>query len=586
MNSMSPAQRARMQDLMRKRYGGPRGPSPSAARMAGAQALGAASAPDMYTGGALQAEFLTLPRAPLAVRVLGHLTYGATPTSLAQFSALGSNDTDRIANFVEWQLDWPAIDDSAVETRLSNAGYTTLGKTLPQLWADHVAPDPAWEIRMRPAWEIQRASFVRAVHSKRQLREVMVNFWHDHFNVTATEDNAGPVYVHYDRDVLRRHAFGNFRAMLEDVVRSTAMLYYLDNVDNTRAGPNENFARELLELHTLGAEHYLGFADPFDIPPCAEDPAYPAGYCDIDVYEAASAFTGWTVKNGHWEFPSDNDGTFVYRASWHDAGPKFVLGRLLNPEQPSMKDGRDVLDRLASHPNVAKFICSKLIRRFVSDTPNPALVASAAAVFRQHWQAADQIVRVLRHILLSPDLANSWGYKQRRPFEMMAAAMRALGSDWTLRMDTAKSDEFMWRMGYSGHTPYDWPAPNGYPDTGPAWSGSNNHAMTWKMLNWLTETAENGTTLAPILQITRTSVAKWTANNLVDFWCGRILGYLPTAARRQTLVSFMAQNGDPASYVIADTDTWAAADLKQHYNQQRLRSMVSLILLSPEFSSR
>jgi uncharacterized protein (DUF1800 family) len=583
---LSAVDQTAIREQFRRRYGTSGKRSVPAAASGSIPLRAAAAATALSVGGPQPAQRLTLPPAPLAVRVLGNLTYGATVASLAEFNALGGNDAERIANFVEWQLDWSAIDDSAVEARLAAAGYSTLGKSLTQLWADHVLPDPAWDVRMRPAVEVQRASFVRAVHSKRQLREVVVNFWHDHFNVTSSDGSAGPVYVHFDRDVLRQHAFGNFRAMLEEVARSTSMLYYLDNADNSRAGPNENFARELLELHTLGAENYYGFMDPFDVPKCPEDPDYPAGYTDIDVYETASAFTGWTVKDGHWEYPTENDGTFVYRQSWHDAGPKFLLGMMLYPEAPALKDGRDVLDRLASHPRVAKSICKKLIRRFVSDSPNPALVDSAATVFRQNWQAADQIERTLRHILTSPLLYNSWGHKQRRPFEAMAAAMRVLGVDWTLRVGQDKSNDFMWHMGFTGHTPYEWPAPNGYPDSAPAWSGSNSHAMSWRMLNWLTETTDNGVPLAPIVQATRANVAQWTAANLVDHWCRRILGYLPTAARRQTLLAFMAQNGDPNTYVIADTNAWATGDLKQHYNHERLRSMVSLILMSPEFLSR
>src|SRR3546814_3751226 len=143
--------------------------------------------------------------------------------------------------WVDDQLDWEAIDDSAVESRLAAAGYTTLGKSLKQLWTDHVQGDPAWEVRMRPAWEIQRACLVRAVHSRRQLRELLVTFWHDHFNVMATDYSAGPVYVHYDRDVIRANAFGNFRTMLEAVAQSTAMLSFLDNRSNTSAGPHANF---------------------------------------------------------------------------------------------------------------------------------------------------------------------------------------------------------------------------------------------------------------------------------------------------------------------------------------------------------
>ena len=528
----------------------------------------------------------TLGKPAFVVRALNNMSYGATPTSIAEFNGLGSNDFQRLANWVDWQLDWAAIDDSAVATRLANAGYTTLGKSLTQLWADHIKADPEYSLRMRPAWEVQRASYVRATYSRRQLYEVVVNFWHSHFNVMGTDFSVGPVFAHYDRDVIRAHATGNFRSMLEAVAKSTSMLYYLDNLNNSRSGPNENYARELLELHTFGAENYLGFMDPFQVPKCPEDPAYPIGYTDIDVYETSAAFTGWSAKNGHWQFPDENDGTFTYRQSWHDAGPKFLLGMMVYPEQPALKDGRDVLDRLASHPRVAKFICKKLIRRFINDTPSQRLIDSAAAVFRNHWQHPRQIEITLRHILNSDDMYNSWGQKIRRPFEATVAAMRVLGQDWTLRLDHPKSDEFMWRVGPTGHAPYTWPAPNGFPDVAQAWSGANSFAMTWKLINWMTETKDAEVPMSPILAATRAGVASWTANNLVNFWCQRLLGYQPSAARKTVLSRFMAQNGDPATQVIADTDTWAASDLKKHYNHQRLRSMVSLILMSPEFLSR
>ncbi|TXH71438.1 MAG: DUF1800 domain-containing protein [Lysobacteraceae bacterium] len=589
-------QRKSVYDAIARRHGvrGPLRFQSAAPREADAEPV-AVQAPVANGGTSVQApamsrssspDLLTLNRAPFAVRVLNHLTYGVTPELISAFNALGSNDTARLTAFVDQQLNHAAIDDGALDTRLSSAGYTTLNKSLTQLWADHVAPDPAWEVRMLPAFEVQRATLVRAVYSKRQLREVMVGFWHDHFSVQGTDFSSGPVFVHYNRDVMRANAFGNFRTLLEAMAQSTSMMYFLDNASNTRSGPNENFARELLELHTLGAENYLGFMDPFEVPPCPEDPSYPIGYTDVDVYETASAFTGWSVKDGHWQYPTEDDGNFVYRQAWHDAGPKFVLGKFLNPEQPAMKDGRDILDRLASHPRTAKFICKKLIRRFVSDRPDPALVDSAAAIFRQNWQHPDQIKLTLRHILLSNAFIHSWGQKNRRPFELVAAMLRAIGADWTARMGNSKSDELFWLLSMTGHSPHEWPSPNGYPDTGVAWSGSTSYAMTWRLLNWLTETTDNSVPLAPILALSRANVAQWTANNLVDYWCQRLLGYLPSTARRQILVSFMAQNGNAASYVITDTDAWSVSDLKQHYNHQRLRSMVSLILMSPEFMSR
>jgi len=479
-----------------------------------------------------------------------------------------------------------------VATRLSDAGYTTLGKTLAQQWSQHVRADVEYGVRMRPGWEVQREALVRAVFSKRQLFEVTTAFWHDHFNVMVSDYDCCPVYGHYDRDVIRANAFGNFRRMLEDVARSTAMMIYLDNKSNRRSGPNENFARELLELHTFGAENYLGFMDPFEVPPCPEDPDYPIGYTDIDVYETAAAFTGWTINNNHWEFThaSKDDGAFYYHADWHDSGPKFVLGRFIYPERPALQDGRDILDRIASHPRVAKFICRKLARRFVGDDPPQALVDSAAAVFRAHWQAPDQIKRTLRHILLSDTAQYAWGRKTRRPFETVAATLRVLGCQWTYTFDENRSNDLNWRLGFTGHQPYDWPAPNGYPDVATAWSGASTLGMTWKLQNWLTETnnvAGDGK-LMPLLEITRAGLApsQWTANRLVAFWCQRVLGYQPVAQRLDVLRRFMAQNGDPASYVIEDTNAWVQGDLKRHYNHERLRSMVSLILMSPEFLSR
>ncbi|MBP6797023.1 MAG: DUF1800 family protein, partial [Luteimonas sp.] len=191
---------------------------------------------------------------------------------------------------------------------------------------------------------------------------------------------------------------------------------------------------------------------------------------------------------------------------------------------------------------------------------------------------------------LSDDSQQAWGRKIRRPFEAVVAGLRVLDSNWTYRLDENRSNDFNWRMGFTGHQPYDWPAPNGYPTENTAWSGAATFGMTWKLLNWLTETdnvAGNGK-LLPILETTRSGLpaTQWTANRLVEFWCNRILGYQPAASRLTALRGFMAQNGDPAGYVIEDTDNWAQSDLKRHYNQQRLRSMVSLILMSPEFLSR
>ena len=523
----------------------------------------------------------TLARPPAWIRAHQRLGWGLTPTARTEFQALGPDDVTRWNAMVDQQLAWEQIDDSEVETRLSNGGYTTLAKTLPQLWADHVASNPDWSVRMRPAWEVQRSIVMRAVWSKRQLRERLITFWHDHFNVRVNDYDAGPLFVHYHRNVIRGNALGNFRTMLEAVARSTSMLFYLDNRSNTRSGPNENFARELLELHTFGAENYLGFMHPGEVPPCPEEPSLPIGYTDLDVYDTAACFTGWSVNSG-----TGGDGTFRYIDGNHDTGPKFVLGLYILPSQPPLKDGQDVMDRICRHPRVAKFICGKLIRHFAADDGIPqALVDSAAAVFLAQRAAPDQLRQVLAHILKSEFVRESWGEKRRRPAEVTVAALRAAGADWTLRFNS-RGDEFMWRLGSTGHGPCDWASPNGYPDTARAWSGANSFVTGWRMLYWLTNTDEADLRLLQIVEISRAAVPQWTARALVEFWCGRLLGQLPPGNRLQTLIGLMAQNGNPDTYVIADDNTWRGADLRGHYNHARLRTMVAMILMSPEFYLR
>ena len=200
------------------------------------------------------------PLPSMDVIASNRLGFGPRPGFQDAFQALGATPQERLQAYVDQQLSYATVDDAACNARLAAACFTTLNKSLTQLWADHVYNNTqGWSYRMLPITESERATWIRAVYSQRQLFEVLVDFWHNHFNVHGWHSYAGPVFVHYDRDVIRAHALGNFRQMLEAVAKSTAMLYYLDNYLNQVGGFNENFARELLELHTMGAENYLGF---------------------------------------------------------------------------------------------------------------------------------------------------------------------------------------------------------------------------------------------------------------------------------------------------------------------------------------
>src|SRR5437879_4069781 len=256
----------------------------------------------------------------------------------------------------------------------------------------------------------------------------------------------------FDRDVIRPHALGHFQNLLAAVARSPAMLYYLDNWQSAaeperptlaqrgrgaRHGINENFGRELLELHTLGVD---------------------GGYTQQDVIEVARASTGWTIDD------PERIGRFVFRPELHDAGPKLVLGDSL-PAGRGVEDGEAVLTLLARHPATARFIATKLVRRFVSDTPPGGLVKRAARTFRD---SSGDIREVLRTIFASREFFSRAAYraKVKSPFELVASAVRGLGAAADTSPRTAQL------VAQLGEPLYGHDAPNGYPETGSAWLGS------------------------------------------------------------------------------------------------------------------
>ena len=539
---------------------------------------------------------LTTP--PAAVRWLTKATFGAAPSDVAAFNALGATDDARWTAWVERQLVPGAIDDSACDSRVASAGFTTLGKTLQQLWADHRSQTSNYYLRMLPVSEIECLTLIRQTYSQRQLFESMVDFWHDHFSVFGTDYDGGPVFVPFDRDVIRPQSLGNFRTMLEAVAKSTTMMYYLDLYSSTRAGPNENFARELFELHTLGAENYGGVLFPDDpslgVGQLADGSSIRLRYVDNDVYEATSTLTGWTLKNGHWQFPTENDGTFIYRDDWHDQYQKYVLNRYF-PAYGHQADGTKLFDILASHPGTANYVCRKLVRRFVSDTPPSSLVATAAQTFMQNWQQPDQIGRVVRVILNSAEFKSAWGTRMRRPAVATVGALRALGANFTPVPDNTSAwtttEEFLSRLQQTGNRLFYWPAPNGYPDKQVAWASSGALGMTFRLLARLPEMRTvNGQATSPYLaDVAATTTAALSganlnAQNIAGLWCDRLLGYRPEPVFT-VATNFMRQNATATAQLTID-ETWNGPNLSRHYNQSRLRTMVALILCSPEFMRR
>ncbi len=508
---------------------------------------------------------------PLAVIAFTRLAFGARPGDVAAFNALGNSNQERLDAYLDQQLDPNSIDDSALDTRLAAAGFVTLNKSLTQLWADHVVAgiDPSL-----PTVELERATMMRAIYSERQLVEALADFWHNHFNVYGWAYPIRSVLPHFDQSVIRFHMLGNFREMLEAVATHTAMLYYLDNYKSSNAGPNENWARELFELHTMGAENYLGVMRQADVP--KDNAGKPIGYVDDDVYEATRCFTGWSVSNSSSNPMVGNSGQFYYRAEWHDRFQKNVLGQFIPADQAALKDGRDVLDMLAEHPGVARFICRKLCVRFVSDNPSQSLIDSAAAVFSQHVNAPDQLKKVYRHIMRSTDFQNSWGGKIKRPFEATVSALRAMNADIVISVDEEFGDSLMWLYRLIGQRSFSWKAPNGYPDKFAHWQGATSLAMRWRLANWLVDRRDAADDYYIDIFAQHPAGIR-TANGIVDYWINRILGRPVASADRDKLIEFMAQGVTPTLELPIATDEGL---------QNRIRSLAALIILSPDFQWR
>lgn len=513
----------------------------------------------------------------LAVIALNRMAFGPRPgdpeTSVEAFNGLpGATDIDKLYQFIDRQLNPTAIDDSDYNNRVAQANFVTLDKSLTRLWSEHKESSDH-QTRILPMKETERVTFLRAVYSRHQLVEVLADFWHNHFNVYGWDGTIASVFVHYDRDVIRNNMFGRFRDMLEAVAKSTAMLYYLDNYLNTRSGPNENWAREVFELHTLGAENYLGSQlSQQDVP--RDGAGWPTGYVDGDVYEASRAFTGWTVANGK-RGTSGDTGRFEYIEEWHDRFQKTVLGRYFPPNQTAATDGNGVLDRLAEHPGTARHVCRKLCRRLIADNPPESIVQSAADLFLAQKDASDQLKQVVRHILRSQAFRSTWGQKVKRPFEAIAATLRATNGNFSFAVSDSETNRFLGQFKAIGQPLYSWKPPDGYPDFTEAWANTTALVMRWRMMNWLVDRKiDSEIYRLDLLGQTPTTVR--SPNALVDFWVDRLLNRAIDPADRQKLVDFMAQ-GSNANADLALTSSKAIS---------RLQALAALLVMSPEFQWR
>jgi uncharacterized protein (DUF1800 family) len=354
-------------------------------------------------------------------RLVQRLTLGATQADLARAAALGYQ------GYLQEQLAPETLDDRLVEQEIA--------RTLPSVAMTAAAIQASYDGQFQVAiYELMIATLLRATYSPRQLFESMVAFWTDHFNVDVLGEYGWYLKPVDDREVIRRHALGRFPDLLRASARSPAMVFYLTNDTNHKDHPNENYARELMELHTLGTDN---------------------GYTQEDVREVARCFTGWT-----WVQEGPDLGTFRFDAAAHDMGEKRVLGRVI-PAGGGVEDGETVLSILASHPNTARFLSRKLLRWFWGYEPPGAYVEQVAAVYRR---TGGNLRRMLRTVF-TPAWMESATPKLKRPFHLVVSALRALGAEVT--------DPYvlLGELQAMGQLPFTWSPPNGYPDTRGYWSG-------------------------------------------------------------------------------------------------------------------
>ena len=372
----------------------------------------------------------------VALHALNRLGYGPRPADVRRVLARG------LDRYVDEQLH--PLPDPDLDTRLRP--LTTLGYPISQVLslynADNRAIGPIVD-------EFQAAKLIRSVHGLNQLQEVLVDFWFNHFNVFIQDGFVRYSVMSYERDAIRPHVLGRFRDLLGAVAAHPAMLFFLDNYLNRAdvnqggrvvPGINENYGRELLELHTVGVD---------------------AGYSQNDVREAARVFTGWGIDN------INNAGNFVFRANLHDRGAKSVFG-LEIPAGGGKEEGDRLLDYLAVHPQTARFISWRLAQRFVADDPPARVVDRMAATFLSSGGDLGAVMRTL------VSTAEFWaeafgGGKVKTPLEFVVSSIRAVEGQVSNARAVAAQLNTM-GMGLYAAVP-----PTGYSNRGSEWLNPSSH---------------------------------------------------------------------------------------------------------------
>ena len=500
---------------------------------------------------------------------------------LANYSALNQDQNSLLSQYAEQQRARRQVRQQRADSTRAMTATDSIALRQQQ--------QQQFNLTRQVVTQLQSSRVARAVASNRQLQEVMTDFWENHFNIYAQKGGPEVYYLaDFDQKVIRPNALGKFRDLLEAVAQSPAMLFYLDNAQSMadsnrptlrapnqvprvrvvpfgrgglatimgtmreqqqqerqqqrqrkRPGLNENYGRELLELHTLGVD---------------------GGYTQQDVINVARALTGWTVDDPR------AGGGFVFRPAMHDASPKLVLGHQL-PGGRGIADGEEVLDIVARHPSTARFIARKLVRHLVSDSVPTSLVDRAAAAFTR---TDGDIRQVLATIVTSPEFYSRAAYraKVKTPFELVVSTMRAMDQ---LPDTTPRTAQLPSRL---GQPVFGRLTPDGWPDDAQEWI---NSGAILNRINFGTIAANGG---LPGVTIDRwppaASLRTAPFGEQVDGVIGELLGGEVSPETRSILLSGV----NPLAGAMPASNT---ADANA---PRRLKDLIGLTLGAPEFQRR
>ncbi len=458
---------------------------------------------------------------------------------------------------------WPAIDERR-KFNYWRTDITSIWRMVVRTEYD-IAPNE----RARIQTELGAATWIRNAHADYQVREFTTDFWNSHFNVGRQEDvYASAALAVYDRQVVRPNVFGNFRVFLEAVATSAAMLRYLNNAESGATAPTENYVRELLELHTLGAPAYFGVGVTAPGTVNVAGATVATGFTDADIVQAARAFSGWTIEHGQASAngPLPFTGKFIFNPVQHNSAANMFMGVDLSRLQ-GMAQGRKILDIVAAHPATANFVCGKLCRRIYGDHPPSAAFNRALAAWTEHHDKSDQLKRVVSAILLGEDIGAGPVVKVRRPYERMMALFRTTGTIVNAYDGAADSLQSV------GDGAYAWPTPEGRPDRN---ADQLSAAANLRFWNLMFQTLDH-----PAFQ---TSFASQTPRELaanpegiVAYWVERMVGAQLRPEGMQALVSdALAPIGIIAAYRSGGILNIEGAS----------RRLAVLIATSPEFALR